>query len=139
VVPLDKSINYLLVDLHGAREADGFASEALGARSERQIVMFDMLREVFTGQMYLTGDLPSVFPPVIAGDKANLERRNQTQQATACFIVARAESVGNYSFSLGIRGISKPMVMVFVANIGPLLIKFTDKRHIIEHHLFGGY
>ena len=31
------------------------------------------------------------------------------------------------------------MTMVFVADIGPLLIKITDKCHVIEHHHFGGY
>jgi len=31
------------------------------------------------------------------------------------------------------------MSMLFIADIGQLLIKFTDKRHVIEYHLFGGY
>jgi len=89
--------------------------------------------------MYLTRHISSIATPVIAGDEANLERGKQTQQATVCLIVSWAKSTGNDSFSLDIKGISKPITMVSVANISPLLIKFADKRHIIEHHLFGGH
>lgn len=77
---------------------------------------------------------PSIASPVITGDKAYLERRKQAQQPTAW-----AKGIGNDSFSLGIKGIPKPMTMVFVADIGPLLIKITDKCHVIEHHHLGGY
>ena len=89
------------------------------------------LRENFPSQMYLAGNLSGVATPIIAGDKANLERGKQTQQAAACLIVARAKGIGNNTFSFGIKGIPKPMSIVFVADIGPLLIEFTDKRDII--------
>lgn len=55
MIPFDKGTNHLLVELHRAREADGFASESLDARFERQVVTPDMLREDFPGQMYLAG------------------------------------------------------------------------------------
>lgn len=89
--------------------------------------------------MYLIRHISGVATPVIAGDEANLERGKQTQQATVCLIVSWAKGTGNDSFSLGIKGISKPMTMVSVADISLLLIKFADKRHVIEHHLFGGH
>lgn len=139
MVPFDKGTNHFLVELNGTREADGFASQSLDARSERQVVTLDTLGEYLPGQMYLTRHLSGVTPPVIAGDKTNLERRKQAQQAAACRIVAWAKGICHDSFSLGIKGIPKPMSMLFVADIGPLLIEFTDKRHVIEHHLFGGY
>ncbi len=90
-------------------------------------------------QMHLARHLSGIASPVITGDKAYLERRKQAQQPTAGLIVAWAKGICHDSFSLGIKGIPKPMSMLFIANIGPLLIKFTDKRHVIEHHLFGGY
>jgi hypothetical protein len=89
--------------------------------------------------MYLTRQLSGVTPPVIAGDKANLERRKQAQQAAACLIVAWAKGIGNDSFSLGIKSIPKPMTMVFVADISPLLIRFTDKCDIIQHDFLSGH
>lgn len=54
-------------------------------------------------------------------------------------MVARAKRIGHDSLSLGIKGIPKPMTMGFVVDIRLMLIKFTDKRHIIEYHLFGGH
>lgn len=57
----------------------------------------------------------------------------------ACLIVAWAKGICHDSFSFGIKGIPKLMSMLFFADICPLLIKYTDKLHIIEHHLFGGY
>lgn len=42
--------NHFLVELNGTREADGFASQSLDARSERQVVT---LGEYLLGQMYL--------------------------------------------------------------------------------------
>ena len=127
------------MELNGTREADGLASQSLDARSERQVVTLDTLGEYFPGQMHLARHLSGIASPVITGDKANLERRKQAQQPTACLIVAWAKGICHDSFSLGIQGIQKPMSMLFVADIGPLLIKFADKRHVIEHHLFGGY
>ena len=88
--------------------------------------------------MYLTWHLSGIATPVITGDKANLEKGEQTQQATACLIVAWAKGIGNDSFSLGIKGIPKSMTMVFVADISPLLIKLTDKCDIIEHDFLSG-
>ena len=88
--------------------------------------------------MYLTWRLSGIATPVITGDKANLEKGEQTQQATACLIVAWAKGIGNDSFSLGIKGIPKSMTMVFVADISPLLIKLTDKCDIIEHDFLSG-
>ncbi len=75
MAPFDKSTNYFLVELNETREADGFASQSLDARSERQVVTLDTLGEYLPGQMYLTRHLSGVTPPVIAGDKTNLERR----------------------------------------------------------------
>lgn len=89
--------------------------------------------------MHLARHISGIASPVITGDKSYLERRKQAQQPTACLIVARAKGICHDSFSLGITGIPKPMSMLLIANISPLLIKFTDKRHVIEHHLFGGY
>ena len=91
------------------------------------------------GQMHLARYLSGIASPVITGDKAHMERRKQAQQPTACIIIAWAKGIGHDSFSLGIKSIPKPMSMLFIADTGPLLIKFTDKRHVIEHHLFGGY
>lgn len=139
MVPVDKGTNHFLVELNGTREADGLASQSLDARSERQVVTLDTLGEYFPGQMHLARHLSGIASPVITGDKAYLERRKQAQQPTACLIVAWAKGIGHDSFSLGIKSIPKPMLMLFVANIGPLFIKFTDKRHVIEHHLFGDY
>ncbi|MNZ42640.1 hypothetical protein D3C78_602190 [compost metagenome] len=137
--PFDKGTNHFLIELNGAREADGFASQSLDARSERQVVTLDTLGGYLPGQMRLARNLSCIASPVIAGDKTNLEWRKQAQQPTACPIVARAKCIGNDSFSFGIKGIPKPMSMLCVADIGPLLIKFTDKHHVIEHHLLGGY
>lgn len=58
--------------------------------------------------------------PDITGDKASLERGEQIQQATACLIVARAKGIGNDSYSLGVKGIPKPMAIIFDANVGSL-------------------
>jgi hypothetical protein len=134
MVPFDKGTNHFLVELNGTREADGLANQSLDARSERQVVTLDTLGEYLPGQMHLARYLSGIASPVITGDKAYLERRKQAQQPTACIIVAWAKGI-----SLGIQSIPKPMSMLFIADIGPLLIKFTDKRHVIEHHLFGGY
>ena len=139
MVPFDKGTNHFLVELNGTREADGLASQSLDARSERQVVTLDTLGEYLPGQMHLARHLSGIASPVITGDKAYLEPRKQAQQPTAGLIVAWAKGICHDSFSLGIKGIPKPMSMLFVADIGPLLIKFTDKRHVIEHHLFGGY
>ena len=139
MVPFDKGTNHFLVELNGTREADGLASQSLDARSERQVVTLDTLGEYFPGQMHLARHLSGIASPVITGDKAYLERRKQAQQVTACLIVAWAKGICHHSFSLGIKSIPKPMSMLFIADIGPLLIKFTDKCHVIEHHLFGGY
>ena len=38
-----------------------------------------------------------------------------------------------------IKGIPQSTSIAFIADIGPLLIEFTDKRHIIQHNIFGGY
>ena len=103
-------------------------------RSIRWVNIFPV-RCISLGTSLVSG----IASPVITGDKAYLERRKQAQQPTACLIVAWAKGICHDSFSLGIKGIPKPMSMLFVADIGPLLIKFTDKRHVIEHHLFGGY
>lgn len=73
-MPFDKGTNHLLVELHGGRDAVGFASESLDARSERQVVTLDTLGEDFSGQMYLARHLAGVATPVITGDKPNLER-----------------------------------------------------------------
>lgn len=134
MVPFDKGTNHFLVELNGTREADGLTSQSLDARPERQVVTLDTLGEYLPGQMHLARYLSGIASPVITGDKAYLERRKQAQQSTACLIVAWAKGICHNSFSLGIKGIPKPMSMLFVADIGPLLIKFTDKRH-----LFGGY
>ncbi len=139
MVPFDKGTDNFLVELNRTREADGFASQALDARSERQVVSLDALSEYLPGQMYLARHLSGVAPPVIAGDKANLERGKQAQQPTACLIVARAKGIGNDSFSFGIKGIPKPMSMLFVADIGPLLIKLTDKGDVIQHDFLSGH
>jgi hypothetical protein len=37
------------------------------------------------------------------------------------------------------KGIPKPMSILFVTDIGPLLIKFTDKCDIIEHDFLNGH
>ena len=139
MVPFYKGTNHFLVELNGTREADGLASQSLDARSERQVVTLDTLGEYLSGQMHLARHLSGIASPVISGDKAYLERRKQAQQPTACLIVAWAKGICHDSFSFGIKGIPKPMLMLFVSNIGPLFIKFTDKRHVIEQHLFGGY
>jgi hypothetical protein len=139
MVPFYKGTNHFLVELNGTREADGLASQSLDARSERQVVTLDTLGEYLPGQMHLARHLSGIASPVITGDKAYLERRKQAQQPTACLIVAWAKGICHDAFSLGIKSIPKPMSMLFIADIGPLLIKFTDKRHVIEHHLFGGY
>ncbi len=119
------------MELNGTREVDGFASQSLDARSERQVVTLDTLGEYLPGQMHLARHLSGIASLVITGDKAYLERRKQARQPTACLIVAWAKGIGHDSFSLGIKGIPKPMSMLFMADIGPLLIKFADKRHVI--------
>lgn len=131
MVPFYKGTNHFLVELNGTREADGLASQSLDARSERQVVTLDTLGEYLAGQMPLARHLSGIASPVITGDKAYLERRKQAQQPTACLIVAWAKGICHDSFSLGIKGIPKPMSMLFIADIGPLLIKLTDKRHVI--------
>ena len=75
MVPFDKGTNHFLVELNGTREADGFASQSLDARSECHVVTLNTLGEYLPGQMYLTRHLSGVTPSVIAGDKTNLERR----------------------------------------------------------------
>ncbi len=50
MVPFDKGTSHFLVDLNGTREADGFASQSLDARSERQVVTLDTLGEYLPGQ-----------------------------------------------------------------------------------------
>ena len=50
MVPFDKGTNHFLVDLNGTREADGFASQSLDARSERQVVTLDTLVEYLSSQ-----------------------------------------------------------------------------------------
>ena len=93
MLPFDKSTNHFLVEINGTREADGFASQSLDARSERQVVTLDTLGEYLPGQMCLTRPPPDVTPPVIAGDKSNLERRKQAQQAAACLSVAWTKGI----------------------------------------------
>lgn len=120
MVPFDKGTNHFLIELNGAREADGFASQSLDARSERQVDTLDTLGGYLPGQMHLARNLSCIASPVIAGDKTNLEWRKQAQQPTACPIVAWVKCIGNDSFSFGIKGIPKPMSMLCVADIGPL-------------------
>ncbi len=61
--------------------------------------MLNTLREDFPGQMYLARYLSGVAAPIITGDKGKLVG----SATTACYIVAWAEGVGNYSLSLGIK------------------------------------
>lgn len=56
-----------------------FTGLSLDARSGRQVVTLDMLREYFHGQMSLAWDGSGVASPVITGDKAKLEGGQQAQ------------------------------------------------------------
>lgn len=47
MVPVDKGTNHFLIELNGSREADGFASQSLDARSERQVDTLDTLVNIF--------------------------------------------------------------------------------------------
>lgn len=131
MVSFDRGAANFHVELNRTRETDSFVSQSLDARSERQVVTLDMLGEYLLGQMYLVRNLSGVTPSVIAGDKTYLERRKQAQQVAACLIVAWSKVIGNDTFFLGIKGMPKPMLMQFVTDISPLLIKFTDKGDII--------
>lgn len=93
MVPFDKGADDFLVDFKRANKADSFTSQSLDARSERQIVLLETLREDFIRKMYLARDFPGIPPPVITGDKAKLEGQQQAPQLTACFIVAWTEGV----------------------------------------------
>ena len=65
MVLFDKGTNHFLVELNGTREADGFASQSLDARSERQVVTLDTLGEYLPGQMHLALHLSGIASPVI--------------------------------------------------------------------------
>ena len=92
----------------------------LSVSSERQVVTLDTLGEYLPGQMHLARHLSGIASPVITGDKAYLEWRKQAQQPTACLIVAWAKGICQDLFSLGIKGIPKPMSMLFIGAVSQI-------------------
>lgn len=89
MVLFDKGADDVLVDFKRVGKR-WFTGLSLDARSGRQVVTLDTLREFFHGQMSLAWDGSGVASPVITGDKAKLEGSQQAQQSTACVIAALA-------------------------------------------------
>ncbi|BEH98606.1 hypothetical protein KH20906_13340 [Edwardsiella ictaluri] len=87
--------------------------------------------EYFAGQMLIPRHLRAIAPPVVAGDHANVEWREQYQSLPAVFIGSGTKSVGQYTACFGVVRVPEPVLPGFTAHEAPLLIEFADKRHII--------
>lgn len=78
-------------DLDGAREANRFTRQSFNAGRERQVIALYELREDLASQMFLLRYLSCITAPVVTGNHADVERRQQNQQFTAGLIVSEAK------------------------------------------------
>lgn len=72
----------------------------------------------------------SIIAPVIAGYHADIKRCEKGQQFTAGFIHPLPERISQNTTCFGVVCIPEPVLTDFTADKTPLLIEFTNKRHI---------
>jgi len=100
MVPFDKGTNHFLVE-------DGFASQSLDARSERQVVTLDTLSEYLPGQMHLARHLSGVTPPsnplrliaIMVNSRFHMTKRGSRRHQNACiaFLGVSTPKTGHFT------------------------------------------
>ena len=118
------------VDFDGTRETNRSTCKPLDTGAESQIVTLDTLREDLAGQVYILRHFSGVATPVVAGYHTDIKRGEQSQQFTAGFIGSGAKRVGQHTACFGIVRVPEPVLLRLATNETPLLIEFTDERHV---------
>ncbi|KES14616.1 hypothetical protein GASC598I20_002040 [Gilliamella apicola SCGC AB-598-I20] len=106
----DEGSDDFFVDLDGAREANRFTRQSFNTGTERQVIALYALREDLASQMFLLRHLSCIAAPVVTGNHADVERRQQSQQFTAGLIGSGAKSVGQNTARFGIVSVPEPVL-----------------------------
>ncbi|ELH06623.1 hypothetical protein A31K_02693 [Escherichia coli KTE165] len=92
--------------------------------------MLNTLSKNLAGQVLFFRKLLDIAPPVISGQYSDVKGREQCQQFTTGFIGTWTKNVGQHVTRFCVVRVPEQVLASFAADKAPLLIKFTDKRHI---------